>query len=313
MRSFSFLSDRHILLAVLNHNQNGDGQFPQDIAPALSIVDYIQPFSDGPQHVLRTKAVTLWYPPLRDNVTMISFEVRSDPAPSWQPDQASLPPFHLASSNRLYVVSLWVAVEGENIPQLLVLFLPSRTLTNVFRSYEDELRSSEGVYVAWANWGPEGSRMTVSQVPHSAAWVCYVYGSRYVALEAHQKGMERVWCRVYDFNDLPIRRGRTEVDQKNVITEEAEFSSQLCDTTVYQAGPMTVKGGRIFQNDVTTSLPFRWRSAELDILASERNCAIMCSEDNIIVVDVSALRSVNSFVLIDSEKGHETKYRILTF
>jgi hypothetical protein len=134
-----------------------------------------------------------------------------------------------------------------------------------------------------------------------------------VALEAHQKGMERVWCRVYDFNDLPIRRGRTEVDQKNVITEEAEFSSQLCDTTVYQAGPMTVKGGRIFQNDVTTSLPFRWRSAELDILASERNCAIMCSEDNIIVVDVSALRSVNSFVLIDSEKGHETKYRILTF
>lgn len=244
---------------------------------------------------------------------MISFEVRSDPAPSWQPDQSSLPPFHLARSNRLYVVSLWVVVEGENIPQLLVLFLPSRTLTNVFRSYEDELQSSEGVYVAWANWGPEGSRMTVSQVPHSAAWVCYVYGSRYVALEAHQKGMEKVWCRVYDFNDLRIRRGRTEVDQENVITEEAEISSQLCDTTVYQAGPMTVKGGRIFQNDVTTSLPFRWRSAELDILASERNCAIMCSEDNIIVVDVSALRSVNSFVLIDSEKGHETKYRILTF
>ncbi|KAJ3550285.1 hypothetical protein NMY22_g566 [Coprinellus aureogranulatus] len=287
MRSFSFLSERHVLLTVLNHDGTENGQFRvQDIAPTLAIVDFTQ--THRPQHITRTKAITLWYPPLSDNVTMVSFEIRSDPAPLWQPDPSSNVPFHLAPKNRVYVVSIWVVAEGENIPRLLVLFVPSRTLTSMINNYEEELKSSDGVYVTWANWGPDGTRMIMSPVPHSGAWVCYVHGTRYVALEAHQRGMEKVWCRVYDFNDLPIRRGQTEVDQENVIAEDQEISAQICDTVVYQVGPMTIKGGRIFQDDVTTSLPFRWKSVELDILASERNCAIMCSEDNIIVVDVSA-------------------------
>lgn len=288
MRSFAFLSDRHVLLTVYNHDETAAAQFAQDIAPTLAILDFTQPSTGDPQHVLGAKIITLWYPPLSDNVSMVAFEVRSDPSPSWQPDQSSHVPFHLAKTQRVYVVSLWVVVEGENVADLFVLFVPRRTLMNVVNSCEEELKSSDAVYVAWANWGPEGTRLMLSPVPHSGVWVCYVYGTRYIALEAHQRGLEKVWCRVYDFNDLPIRRGQTEVDEENIITEDKEINPHICDTVVYHAGPTTIKGGRTFQDDVTTSLSFRYKSVELDILASERNCAIMCSEDNIVVVDVSS-------------------------
>lgn len=286
LRSFSFLSDRHVLLAVYSHGDNRVAPFPPAITPTLAIVDFTQQSTAGPRPVVGTKMITLGFPQLRNDTHIVSFDVRTDPSPSWQPDQFSGVPFYLSKSRRLYVAVLWVMVEG--VLGNVLLFVPSRTLMNIINSYEGQLESGDGVSVAWADWGAEGTRMMVSPMRNSQKFFCSVYGTRYVSLEAHQRELERLWyISVYDFNDLPLRRGQMEVDEENIMSEDRGFSPHISDKVVYQAGSTTITGGRVFRDNVTTSSPFRWKSVEWDIGTSAGSHGVMCSEDNIIVSDVS--------------------------
>ncbi|KAF6766560.1 hypothetical protein DFP72DRAFT_866994 [Ephemerocybe angulata] len=292
IRAFTFLSDQHVLLCVLDLFPVED----EDVEPTLVVVDIQRSGAGEPENILRLdECIVLHCPPFQDTVGIASFGICADPSPTWRPDEKSSIPFHLARDNRLYVVTLWIQVQNNALPLWVNLFIPSSTFMSVVKSTPKDASGPHSV--SWEAWGQEGSRLMISDLPQSHTWVCYVYGTRYIALEPHQKGNEKVWCRVYDFNDLPIRRGQLNVKPENVIEKDSEMvSPRVSAEVVYQTGPITLKSGKIFKDDVTSTLPFRWKSVELDILASERKCAIMCSEDNIIIVN-----------------AHTRKYQILTF
>lgn len=282
-RAFSFLSDTLVLFCVLNR--------AIDEEPKLAVVDFAQSTAAGePQNILAMSEITFFgCPAFCDSAGIVEFGVRADPAPAWRPDAQSNLPFHLSRNNRIYVVTLWIQVAVNVLPHWVNIFVPSKTLISALEDFSKVRKDSDDLTIPWERWGPHGTRLLMSNVPQSSVWVCYVYGTRYVALEPHQAGKDKVWCRVFDFNDLPTRRGVLDVKPDNIITQDHRrgmISPWISEEVVYQAGPLTVEASRIFKNDVTTSLPFRWKSVELNFSATQRKCAVMCSEDNVIVMDV---------------------------
>ncbi|KAJ2932762.1 hypothetical protein H1R20_g4351, partial [Candolleomyces eurysporus] len=216
-------------------------------------------------------------------------EIRADPSPSFSPDPSLPVPFHLSRNNRIYLVTLWLRV-GNNQIQSLVLFVPTKTLLDVVQSAERAGHGRDGAYyVPWDAWGPDGTRMMVPNHPRSRVWVCFVYGTRYIGLERPQQGDTKAWCRVYDFSDLPVRRGKVDVKEENIIRAPASLSDKKSPEAVYHIGASVIKAGKIFKVKVTTTYPFRYKSVELDVpltTGHERTCAVMCSEDGIVIVDV---------------------------
>lgn len=215
-------------------------------------------------------------------------EIRADPSPSFAPHPDLPVPFHLSRNNRIYVITLWFQVQHGEIKSL-VLFVPSKTLLDVVQSAEKGI--SDGIQnVPWDAWGPDGTRMMISNHPRSHVWVCFVYGTKYVGLEQPESGDTKAWCRVYDFTDLPVRRGKVDIKEENIIRAPASLSHLKSREAMYHVGASIIPAGKIFDNEVSTAYPFRWKSMELEIpLAGglENPCAVMCSEDSIVIVDVS--------------------------
>ena len=285
IQSFSFLSETHVVLAILWHEEDDEGMI-DSIEPTLLVLDFMEEIEGPrPQNVLELDTgVHFRYPLLDEQITLVDFEIRADPAPAWRPGYSANVPFHLARNQRLYVVSLWVHVNAS--VRCLVLFVPSKTLLNEVKKVAEDKKLGRQVLL-WRDWGPTGTRMMLSHHPHSHIWVCYVYGMRYIALEAERNTGQKVWARVYDFNDAPLRRGLSEEDKANMKSGTGFMSKERSTETVWETGTSRVYGAKwIFREKVETSLPFRWRSVELPD-TSEPSVSAMVTEDNIILVEVS--------------------------
>ena len=61
--------------------------------------------------------------------------------------------------------------------------------------------------IAWAEWGPAGSRLLPAPNTHTSVWVCYVYGMTF-ALSLRTRSQKEVL--VFGFNQLAVRRGVAE-------------------------------------------------------------------------------------------------------
>jgi hypothetical protein len=200
----------------------------------------------------------------------------------------------------------------------LVLFVPSKTLLDVAQSAEKAGHGRDGTYnIPWSVWGPDGTRMMVSDHPRSHVWVCFVYGTRYIGLEQPQEGETTAWCRVYDFADLPVRRGKGDVKEENIIRDPASLSNLKSREAMYHVGPSVISSGKIFSEEVATTYPFRWKSVELGVPLTpglQHTCAVMCSEDSIIIVDVSCFTSFTPHLHADRlEKSAKGRYIVLSF
>ena len=142
--------------------------------------------------------------------------------------------------------------------------------------------------------------MLTPRIPQSDIWVCYVYGSKYVALRKEEKHFS---VDVYDFNQRALSRAR----QKHHDT----------DDEIYAIDPSIFEESEIFEEAIETSLPFRLRTLPLD-LRSIAHVGILCSEDNLIIVDVGF--SFNwciavTLIVVAGAKSRvdHREYRIMTF
>ncbi|KAG7099024.1 hypothetical protein E1B28_000907 [Marasmius oreades] len=289
IRSFSFLSERHIVVAIVSLSPASD-----DFNASLLVVDFeLQSGGKKAYHAaLHTRSLSL--PRLSRSALPIRFAIRCDPSPSWTPGPELHVPFHLAHSNRVYAVSLQVQTddisdedEGEDT-HLLVLFVPQSTLL----AYTDVLgKEQEQHEVDWETWGPTGTRFMEFPLTQTnfTVWECYSYGSRYVVKECSSRTNGTCTVLLYDFN----RRAR-------VHDTQAQDPSNLLvlppDETFHVTTPTEIK--KIFVTEVSTFMPYRVHIVTLP--AANAYCALMCSEDALIVVDEN------------SSKG-ERQYRLFTF
>ncbi|KAF9462092.1 hypothetical protein BDZ94DRAFT_1261927 [Collybia nuda] len=273
IRSFTFLNDEFIILALLTGTDSYESD-NEAVEPVIAIVN----FREEPKELRSVQGIKhiffFRFPTLHAGIIPIRFEIRSDPSPGWTPNSNIRVPFFTAQYNRLYVVSLWLLV-GSRM-RCVMLFAPSATFLARIQKDMPEDRIYE-----WSAWGPRGTRILLPRTPPSDIWVCYVNGSRYVTL---RKDKKQFALDVYNFNHRGVLRSLNlagDTDIKSKCVTDARLP----------------EGGTIFQSTVETSLPYRIQTLLLG-LKSIMNIAVVCSEDNIIIVDTHVDRN---------------EYRILTF
>ena len=252
MKSFTFLSDRHILLAVL---------YPT--SAKLLVLNFQEPSEE--EIPLARCSCALEYPSMNYWTEALHIVIRSDPMPIFEPKSDSPVPFYHENCNQLFVVTMWVH-DGHDV-HTVVLFVPTSTILAALPAAGDDKT------IAWRMWGPQGTRM-LTGLPNSSVWVCYVYGSRFVVsrpLIADGSSIE-----VYDFNQLACRRAQ----QYQRPRSKAKFirsTDRIASSSEFS----------VFSEDVFTSLSYRKQT----IFMEHKSCggkieAVMCTEDNLVVVSV---------------------------
>lgn len=260
--------------------------FDELLEPSLLVVDFKRE-SNAKHSIDEAKhAYSFQFPRLRTGARSISMEIRSDPAPNWKPDLDLKVPFFTARHNRLYVISVWIqSVNDMHSLELgsIQVYVPSSTFDTLLDSVPTAGETK--ATFEWGDWGPGGTRMLQLLHPLSAVWVCYVFGSRHVApVFVGDARRPRFAVHVYDFNQLALR-----IPASRRLGDPYPPLSFVEDRTPYVTAPTIFAAGRIFEDTVWTSLPYRVQELSLDSTsASVLDCAVMCSEDSLIVIDVCA-------------------------
>lgn len=163
--------------------------------------------------------------------------------------------------------------------------MPSTTFLACINGVNSKDPTDNKVDFDWDFWGPRGTRMLVPARPHSSVWVCYVYGSKYVVSDTG--GSSSLSITIYDFNQLALTRGLSTEPHRQTTASSAkplQHDVSLDQQTQYHIFPTLLEGGDIFEEDVQTFLPYRSRTMTLPF---DYRCSVLCSEDSIIIVDVS--------------------------
>jgi hypothetical protein len=254
--SFGFLDQEHVLIGVVQHP-----------FPSLQVVNFMRA-SDVLVDIEGApfECALLW-PPLQVWASALAISVRSDPSPEWRSNHNV--PFYTGRNDRLFAITLWVA-EGANIHTLL-LFVPFSTVRSRLRAC-----TTPGHEFAWAEWGPQGSRMMKAPSGHSLVWVCYIFGQSFIAPlytpEYDQPPIGPKSVQIFDFNQLAIRKDliRGTKDDTSVATIVVE--------------PTELPLEYIFEDIITTYLPYRLKKTCVPLQGSYAFNAVMLSEDSIVTV-----------------------------
>jgi len=116
----------------------------------------------------------------------------------------------------------------------------------------------------WNEWGPRGTRMMPAPSGHSTVWVCYVFGTKFVSPKRRMGALKAI--HIYDFNQLALGRA-ADGGSAEVVDYETAIK------------------GRVFQDEVTTWLPFReWTYHPPATEAAGNFDAVMLSEDSLLTV-----------------------------
>lgn len=266
LMAFAFLTERLILVGGF-----GDVEFNLS-QPRLFVVDLERGKGERTQFDDVDYLCAFLYPACYPWVHPLGFLIRSDPCTDWSPHPSVQVPFSIGPGPRLYIVTIWV-MQGEEVT-LIDLF----ALSNTFLDHVDTLGEGETRHdFEWSEWGPAGTRM-IADAPHSHVWACYVFGTRFSAIICGQEGRRRGSriLEVWDFNQLGIRRD---------IRQEGAESCEI----EWHVGDISVLGSRVFVGEVHTRLPYRVLRRKLGA-PSEGDPVFteaMCSEDSVILVDVS--------------------------
>lgn len=271
MTSFEFLTDHHIVLTCL-HLDLTEEYSPQP--PALVVVHIFaaHPF---PVQLRYLKFMCMFqYPQLDNNSTPFHITVRSDPSPSWLPNESLSVPFHTSQFERLLVTTFWM-LDAGNVLRSILLFVPSSTL--VAHMVPLECDDGNELFI-WEDWGREGTRMIEAPMGHSPMWASYVFGMNYLA---------PVWTgdrwgfQIFDFNRLGNRRWPMTANPSPIENE------------VLVAEESTLRADGRFREPVSTSLPYRCRqlrfSAPMAPMSKISWEGVLLSEDSIIAVGVVSL------------------------
>lgn len=213
-------------------------------------------------------SIKLRYPDMANGTRLTSFSISSEPGPGWATGKDDTSPFFVARDDRIFTVSMRFVQDHEYaFDHFISLSAFEKCLGRLDTSLDQELK--------WSEWAPTETRMIRTSLPAPGVWVCFAYGSRSIGRELHRKKTGVVFSAVvYDFNQLACRRDAvmnkkpappvnyTRVDSSSVIRHET-----------------------IWTETIETSLPYRRCSRALPIRPGGHS--LMCTSDNIILVDVS--------------------------
>lgn len=273
--SFNFFTERHILVAVANHPMMNP-QLPHT-EPALLLIDFLSA-PKTPTNVQDIGFECAFHcPAMCPDSGTLAISLRSDPSPVWSPDPNLEVPFHVSRQDRLFVLTLWV-VEGAHVTGLLI-FIPSSTISSKLRSLST---TDRGRRFQWAEWGPEGTHVRLTPPGHSMVWVCYVYGTTFVAPFRPGAGPGVILPQVpkmiqmLDFNQDAVKKQLQEGDEDGEVTHIVTM-------------PVKVNLDKVFIDPIMTTLPYRWRAKRVPYHNGRPFDAVLLSEDAIITVSSVSL------------------------
>ncbi|KAI1790837.1 hypothetical protein LXA43DRAFT_1095058 [Ganoderma leucocontextum] len=246
--SWAFLTSRFLLIT------HGGSEFDEDNTtirepgrPHFVVIDLESLPSSNPVTLSEVDCVCAFhYPPLEDNIEVLDVLIQCYPGPDWCPSPALSIPFSVSCEDRLFVITLWVIADDDEIGVLLLV--PASTFLRALATLAPgETRRK----FAWAEWGPRGSRLMREPRMDMSMEVRYVYGTTFVTAEADldtraQRLREFVVAR--DFNQLAIRRAVGGAGGKD-SGDEWQDVRVVTDTTVFEPAG-------VFQEEVTTALPY---------------------------------------------------------
>ncbi|EKM61136.1 uncharacterized protein PHACADRAFT_247528 [Phanerochaete carnosa HHB-10118-sp] len=270
--SFGFLTDHHVLLAVVD-NPLIDPDEEGFSKPPLVVVDFTARSKEPTSLKNLEYECAFDFPPMLPTASVIAAFVRSDPAPNWTPSPELKVPFYTARRDRLFVITIWVA-EGADITALLLL-VPTSTIVAKLNSLPSDER---GRCFEWEDWGPAGAHLRQAPHEHSMVWVCFVFGSSFIAPfrpgdpEALLPPAGSKMVQILDFNQLTIKR---------LVAESVAVESEVSHVI---ARPSTLILNRIFSSRVVTSLPYRRLTKKVPRHLIRPFGSAMLSEDAIITV-----------------------------
>lgn len=210
----------------------------------------------------------LMYPPYYPWIVPLAIQIRADPMSPWTPPVTSQAPFFVGQDLRLFVITMYMGI-GNEVAQY-DLFVLSHTLLSLVDGLD--LDDDRHIF-RWREWGPMNTRFMESP-RHSAVWVCFVCGTKFVTLAVHDDLLESTSSalEVWDFAPLSIRKER-------FLVEDAEVE--------WHDNDLSCVRGPVFKCDVVTSLPYRVvRRAPPGRKLGDVLLHALCSEDNLILVDV---------------------------
>ncbi|KAG5653347.1 hypothetical protein H0H81_000969 [Sphagnurus paluster] len=260
--SFVFMSRNEVMVALLGVSLS------EELAPILLTVDFKKETRD--KHLIAEveHGISFRYPRFHSQVGMVKFEIRLDPVPTLGSQKV---PYYLAQNNRVFAACL--SIVHDNRLKTIMLLAPLST----FRSALEDLTDDQ-ITVDWSAWGHTGARVLTPGQNPSDVWVCYVSGSKYVALRKMSRSATPL-VDVYDFYQPALLRNL----------------SKPIHGIDYVTSPNFFEAGDIFAEEVQTSLPYTLQTLHLTDSKFTQGMAVMCTEDNIIVVDVR--NNPESFIL----------------
>lgn len=255
--TFAFLSSRFLLVGSVFDPEASNPQ------ARLYVFDMTQPSSEKFSLVSNYFCAFLW-PEFDFWTSPLTFSIRSDPSPAWQPNPEAQIPFSTAPEDRLFIITVSLVYNGRITSY--DMFVSADTLLSHIEALPTEVRSRE---IKWDEWGPTGTRLMRS-LSQSRSWVCYVFGTKFVSL-AEPTHTSPQTLEIRDFNQLAMKRDARVQDG---------ISHHVRDTTVIR---------NVFANEIHTSLPYRVikRTLPPRPLSEVLFAAVMCSEDSLILVDSS--------------------------
>lgn len=285
LMAFAFLTERLILVGGFGDVQSNLNQ------PRLFVVDLDSSKGERTEFDEVEYLCAFVYPECYPWAHPLSFLIRSDPCTDWSPHPSIQVPFSIGPGPRLYIVTIWV-MQGDEISPIDLFVLSDTLLDHV-----DTLgKGRTGYDFEWSEWGPAGTRM-IAQAPHSHVWVCYVFGTRFSSIVGGgREDRDSRTLEVWDFNQLGIRR-----DIRRERGEACEVEWHVGDTSVLSR--------RVFVEEVRTGLPYRVFRRKLagPLEGEPMFTEAMCSEDSVILVDVSHFRCY------ESQLSHHVRRRKETF
>lgn len=266
--AFTFLTERLILVGGF-----GDVEFNLS-QPRLYVVDLDTIRAEKTEFDEVEYRCAFLYPACDPWVHPLSFLIRSDPCSDWSPHPSVRVPFSIGSGPRLYIVTIWV-MQGEEVSAIDLFVLSDTLLGHTNTLKKGETRH----HFEWPEWGPDKTRM-IAQVPHSHTWVCYVFGTWFSSIGGggrENRHRDSRTLEVWDFNQLGIRRDATREEGEPPGVEWHVEDSVL--------------SSRVFVGEVRTRLAYRVFRKRLPapLEGEPVFTEAMCSEDSVILVDVSSV------------------------
>ncbi|KAF5384977.1 hypothetical protein D9615_001390 [Tricholomella constricta] len=153
MESFVFMSKREVIFGLLGPSEN------EDLAVTLLVLDFEKECNERHAITEVEHGVSFLYPSFQPHIGLVTFEIRSDPAPTLTPPSRLQLPFFTASHNRLLTASL--SIIHNNRLQTVMLFSPLAT----FRSCLDRRITGQKT-IDWSVWGP---KTLLNMIPHASS------------------------------------------------------------------------------------------------------------------------------------------------